>query len=155
MLLRLHGGGTDTEIRVSTESRPWRRKFSRRSSRDSNTRPFNHESGALTTEPSLLPISQLRTKYSSSNCPNHVRRTMSSIKKRSKVRRILQTMFGEANVRPVKNGIKGPGVQDESTSICTQLLRPEAGAGWFLDFCVQSATQDQFGTRILVGMECN
>ena len=44
------GGGTDTEIRVSTESRPWRRKFSRRSSRDSNPRPFNHESGALTTE---------------------------------------------------------------------------------------------------------
>ena len=43
-------GGTDTEIRVSTESRPWRRKFSRRSSRDSNPRPFNHESGALTTE---------------------------------------------------------------------------------------------------------
>ena len=38
------------KIRVSTESRPWRRKFSRRSSRDSNPRPFNHESGALTTE---------------------------------------------------------------------------------------------------------
>ena len=34
----------------STESRPWRRKFSHRSSRDSNPRPFNHESGALTTE---------------------------------------------------------------------------------------------------------
>ena len=32
-----------------TESRPWRRKFSRRSSRDSNPRPFNH-GGALTTE---------------------------------------------------------------------------------------------------------
>ena len=28
----------------------WRRKFSRCSCRDSNTRPFNHESGALTTE---------------------------------------------------------------------------------------------------------
>ena len=47
--------GTDTEIRVSTESRPWRRKFSRRSSRDSNPRPFNHESGALTTELSPPP----------------------------------------------------------------------------------------------------
>ena len=44
------GGGTDTEIRVSTKSRPRRRKFSRRSCRDSNPRPFNHESGALTTE---------------------------------------------------------------------------------------------------------
>ena len=48
-------GGTDTEIRVSTESRPWRRKFSRRSSRDSNPRPFNHESGVLTTELSPPP----------------------------------------------------------------------------------------------------
>ena len=38
-----------------TESRPWRRKFSRRSSRDSNPRPFNHESGALTTELSPPP----------------------------------------------------------------------------------------------------
>ena len=52
-------GGTDTEIRVSTESRPWRRKFSRRSSRDSNPRPFNHESGALTTELSLYLCSVL------------------------------------------------------------------------------------------------
>ena len=43
-------GGTDTEIRVSTESRPWRRKFSRRSCRDLNPGPFSHESGALTTE---------------------------------------------------------------------------------------------------------
>ena len=40
----------DTKIRVSTESRPWKRKFSRCSCRDSNPRPFNHESGALTTE---------------------------------------------------------------------------------------------------------
>ena len=45
---------TDTEIRVSTESGPWRRIFSRHSSRDSNPRPFNHESGALTTELSQL-----------------------------------------------------------------------------------------------------
>ena len=44
-----------TEIRVSTESWPWRRKFSRRSSRDSNPRPFDHEFGPLTTELSPLP----------------------------------------------------------------------------------------------------
>ena len=43
------------ERRVSTENRPWRRKFSRRSCRDSNPRPFNHESGALTTELSPPP----------------------------------------------------------------------------------------------------
>ena len=49
------GVGADTEIRVSTESWPWRRKLSRRSSRDSNPRPFDHESGALTTELSPLP----------------------------------------------------------------------------------------------------
>ena len=44
-----------------TESRPWRRKFSRRSSRDSIPRPFNHESGALTTE--LSPPPHAPTKY--------------------------------------------------------------------------------------------
>ena len=41
--------------RVSTESWPWRRKFSHHSSRDLNPRTFDHESGALTTELSLLP----------------------------------------------------------------------------------------------------
>ena len=35
---------------------PWRRKFSRRSSRDSNPRPFDHESGALTTELNPAPV---------------------------------------------------------------------------------------------------
>ena len=40
----------------STESWPWRRKFSRRSCRDSNSWPFSHKSGALTTELSPLPI---------------------------------------------------------------------------------------------------
>ena len=51
-------GGTDTEIRVSAESRPWRRQFSRRSSRDSKPRPFDHKSGALTTElsPPLVTV---------------------------------------------------------------------------------------------------
>ena len=48
------------KIRVSTESRPWRRKFSRRSSRDSNPRPYNHESGALTTELSPPPEDKYR-----------------------------------------------------------------------------------------------
>ena len=33
---------------------PWRRKFSRRSCRDLNPRPFDHEPGALTTE--LFPV---------------------------------------------------------------------------------------------------
>ena len=36
------------------------KKFSRRSSRDSNPRPFNHESGALTTELSPFPAYQRR-----------------------------------------------------------------------------------------------
>ena len=48
--------GTDTKIRVSTESWPWRRNFSRRSCRDSNLnpQPFNHESCALITD--LFPL---------------------------------------------------------------------------------------------------
>ena len=47
-------GWMDTEIRVSTESWPWRRKFSRPSSRDSNPRPFDHKFSTLTTELSPL-----------------------------------------------------------------------------------------------------
>ena len=41
----------------STESWPWIRKFSCRSCRDSNPRPFGHESGALTSELSPLHAS--------------------------------------------------------------------------------------------------
>ena len=44
------GGGMDTEIRVSTESWHWRWKLFRRSCRDSNPGPFNHESDTQTTE---------------------------------------------------------------------------------------------------------
>ena len=44
-----------TATYVSTESRPQRRKFPRRSCRDSNPRPFSRESGALTTELSPPP----------------------------------------------------------------------------------------------------
>ena len=40
---------------VSTESWPWRIKFSRHPCMASNSRPFDHEFGALTTEISLLP----------------------------------------------------------------------------------------------------
>ena len=45
----------DIEIRVSTESQPWRTNFSHRSSRDSNLWPFSQESSTLTTELSLPP----------------------------------------------------------------------------------------------------
>ena len=49
----------DAEIRVITESWPWRRKFSCHSCRDLNLWPFNLESGtlSLTTELSPLPCS--------------------------------------------------------------------------------------------------
>ena len=44
-------GNTGVEqIRNKSQHRKWRRKFFRGSCRDSNPRPFNHESGALTTE---------------------------------------------------------------------------------------------------------
>ena len=46
----------DTDIRVSTESQPWRRKFSRRSCRDLNPGTFSHKSSALTTELSPSPM---------------------------------------------------------------------------------------------------
>ena len=48
------GSGTDTEIRDSTESWPWRRKFVNRSCRDSNLGPFSYESVALNTQLSPL-----------------------------------------------------------------------------------------------------
>ena len=47
---------------VSTESWPWRRKLSHHSSWDSNPKPFNHESGALTTELSMLHVHQSACK---------------------------------------------------------------------------------------------
>ena len=53
----------DAEIRVSTESGPSRRKFSPYSCRDSNPRPFNHDSSALTTELSPLPTGLKMCKY--------------------------------------------------------------------------------------------
>ena len=40
-------------VRVSTQSWLWRKKFSCRSCRDSNSQPFDHESGALTYKLSL------------------------------------------------------------------------------------------------------
>ena len=52
-----------------------------------------------------LIISQLRTKYSSPNCPNHVQRTKSSIKKRIIGHRTVRSMFGEQTLRPIKNGL--------------------------------------------------
>ena len=63
-------------------------------------------SDAASSDRSLHFITgQLRTKYSSSNCSNHVRRTKSSIKKRITVRRTVRSIFGEQTVRPFKNGL--------------------------------------------------
>ena len=60
----------NTEIRGSTESWPWRRKFSHRSSRISNPQPSNHDSSALTTELSLLPnISRAPDEGCRNVCP--------------------------------------------------------------------------------------
>ena len=53
-------GRTDTKIRVRTESWPQRRKLSCHSCRDSNQGTFDHESGALTTELSLLQSERKR-----------------------------------------------------------------------------------------------
>ena len=52
-------GWNGHRIRVSTQSWLWRRKFSRRSCRDSNSQPFDHESGALTNKLSRLPGKKL------------------------------------------------------------------------------------------------
>ena len=52
-----------------------------------------------------LIISQLRMKYSSSNCLNHVRRTDSSVKQWITVCWTVWGMFSEQTVCPIKNGL--------------------------------------------------
>ena len=47
VLLQYHRGGTDTKIKVGTESWPWKRKFSCHSCHDWNLQPLNHESSTL------------------------------------------------------------------------------------------------------------
>ena len=49
-------GWNGHRIRVSTQSWLWGRKFSCRSCRDSNSQPFDHESGALTNKLSRLQM---------------------------------------------------------------------------------------------------
>ena len=66
-----------------------RRKFSRRSSRDSNTRPFDQESGALTTELSPLPFNVLLPAVSSGR---HLQRR-TDICLRMELKRILLPSF--------------------------------------------------------------
>ena len=61
------GGGTDTEVTVSTESWPWRRKLSRWYCQDLNPQPFGHKFGAITTELSLLSILQKKILGNSVN----------------------------------------------------------------------------------------
>ena len=53
-------GGMDTELRVSTESLPWRIKFTCHFCRDSNLWPFDHESSTPATE--LSPLSAIWCK---------------------------------------------------------------------------------------------
>ena len=58
--------------------------------------------------------SPLGTKHSSSNCPNHVRRTKSSVKKRIIVSQTVRRMFGEQTVRRIeKQGGGGGGRRGE------------------------------------------
>ena len=55
-------GWNEHRIRVSTRSWSWRRKFSRRSCRNSNSQPFDHEFGALTNKLSRKPLNNSREK---------------------------------------------------------------------------------------------
>ena len=79
-------GGTDTDIRVSTESWPPRRKFSCRSSRESNSRPFDRESVEsqvpVTTQPRWL-CNSLR-KWLRNNAKTNNQTTWRKNKKQTK-----------------------------------------------------------------------
>ena len=67
-----------------------------------------------------LIISQLSTKYTSSNCPNHVRRTQSSTEKRIILRRTVRSIFGKQTFAQLRTsfmstepvGLLGTGAQD-------------------------------------------
>ena len=78
----------DTEIRVSTESRPWRRKFSRRSYRDLNPGLFSHESGALTTELSPSPDDKEFAVFHEELDRDVIRGKLSGLRDKSVQRRI-------------------------------------------------------------------
>ena len=47
----------------------------------------------------------VENEVSSSNCPNHVQRTKSSIKKRIIVRRTVRSMFGEQTFAQLRKGL--------------------------------------------------
>ena len=53
-------GATYVNLLLSAQKFEWRRKFSRRSCPESNPRPSDHESGALTTELSPTPDGRYR-----------------------------------------------------------------------------------------------
>ena len=48
-------GWNGRRLKVSTQNLLWRKKFSRRFCQDSNSQPFDHESGDLTNKLSRLP----------------------------------------------------------------------------------------------------
>ena len=98
-----------------------------------------------------LIISQFRTKHSSSNCPNYVRRTKtskSSIKKRIIVRGTVRSMFGEQKVRRIKNGHKRSVWSYIPTYFAfkkTDSFSFELSAEGGLDFCVRSTPERSDG----------
>ena len=61
-------GWSGHRTRVSIQSWLWRRKFSRRSCRDSNSQPFDDESGALTKKLSRLSRNINRLKHMPFRC---------------------------------------------------------------------------------------
>ena len=94
---------------------------------------------------------QLRTKYSSSNCPNHVRRTKSSIKKRITVRRTVRSIFGELIFAHLRTGLRPKNklscsvlVLVLSTYLCAVLALP---AGRTETGVVQPASLSHHTTR--------
>ena len=54
-----------------------------------------------------ISLQAIWEQVNSSNCPNHVRRTKSSIKKRIIVRRSVWSMFGEQTFAQLRTGFMG------------------------------------------------
>ena len=101
-------GWNGHRIRVSTQSYLWRRKFSRRTCRDSNSQPFDHESGALTTRfPGFCGTCPETAKHVLQTCQSapsivHFDREVTyQVKLLSTQEELADTAFSSATVVPV------------------------------------------------------
>ena len=75
--------------------------------------------------------SPARRLCNSLDCPNHIRRTKCSMKKRIIVRRSVRSMFGRTNIRPVKNGLYASGASYSPSKQSHRRIQPSIEVHFF------------------------